>query len=216
MRFSNEQRALRCSTLQRRKTTQARRASPPLPPPCFAFGCAGREGGEKKTHVIAPGLSAPGLATCSRRLFPRHRRAKSLSDLRPKGRTERRALWLPAASMHMTNLPCTSKTNVTSVHSRLHACAPHAVGLCGLLHVPGSAAYAHSPRSFELSPGHALGPSSVSPASHPRRRLGHTQSRKRQGHDVVRTNRIPHHVSKTIATHPLPARDEVDDTSPRR
>ena len=60
----------------------------------------------------------------------------------------------------------------TSVHSRLHACAPHAVGLCGLLHVPGSAAFAHSPRSCELSPGHALGPSSVSPASHPRRRLG--------------------------------------------
>ena len=60
----------------------------------------------------------------------------------------------------------------TSVHSRLHACAPHAVGLCGLLHVPGSAAFAHSPRSCELSPGHALGPSSVSPASHPCRRLG--------------------------------------------
>src|SRR3712207_2337998 len=34
------------------------------------------------------------------------------------------------------------------------------------------------------------------------------QSRKRKGHDVVRTNRIPHHVSKTIATHPLPARDK--------
>ena len=65
-----------------------------------------------------------------------------------------------------------------------------------------------SPRSSELSPGHALGPSSVSPASHSCRRLGHTQSRKRQGHDVVRTNRIPHHVSKTIATHPLPARDK--------
>ena len=66
-------------------------------------------------------------------------------SLRPKGRTERRALWLPAASMHMTNLPCTSKTNVTSVHSRLHACAPHAVGLCGLLHVPGMATCAGVP-----------------------------------------------------------------------
>ena len=31
-------------------------------------------------------------------------------NLRPKGRTERRALWLPAASMHTTNLSCTSKT----------------------------------------------------------------------------------------------------------
>ena len=130
-------------------------------------------------------------------------------NLRPKGRTERRALWLPAASMHMTNLSCTSKTKkAPRCTGRLHACAPHAVGLCGLLHAPGSVAYAHSPRSCVLTPGHALGPSSVSPASHPRRRLGHTQSRKRQGHDVVRTNRIPHHVSKTIATHPLPARDE--------
>ena len=159
-----------------------------------------------QTCVYAPGLSAPGLATRTHGLCPRHRRAKSLSDLRPKGRTERRALWLPAASMHAQE-SAHPRPRSTSVHSRLHACAPHAGGLCGLLHVPGSVANANAPRSNELSPGHALGPSSVSPASHSCRRLGHTQSRKRQGHDVVRTNRVPHHVSKTIATHPLPARD---------
>ena len=124
-----------------------------------------------QTRVFAPGLSAPGLATRTHGLFLNYRRAKSLSDLRPKGRTERRALWLPAASMHAKE-SAHPRLRSTSVHSRLHACAPHAVGLCGLLHVPGSAAIAHSPRSCELSPGHALGPSSVSPASHPRRRLG--------------------------------------------
>ena len=126
----------------------------------------------------------------------------------PKGRAERLGVVAARSLDARAKEHAHPRLRSTSVHSRLHACAPHAVGLCGLLHVPGSVANANAPRSSELPPGHALGPSSVSPASHPCRRLGHTQSRKRQGHDVVRTNRIPHHVSKTIATHPLPARDE--------
>ena len=46
------------------------------------------------------------------------------------------------------------------------ACVPHANGLFGLLHVPGRVATADTnPVRAMLSPGHALGPSPVSPAS---------------------------------------------------
>jgi hypothetical protein len=43
--------------------------------------------------------------------------------------------------------------------SRHIACVPHADGFFGLLHAPGLVASADAPRSCELSPGHALGPS---------------------------------------------------------
>ena len=40
--------------------------------------------GEEKTRIIAPGLSAPGLATRIHGLFLNYRRAKSLSELTPE------------------------------------------------------------------------------------------------------------------------------------
>jgi hypothetical protein len=42
---------------------------------------------------------------------------------------------------------------------QIFACVPHANGFFGLLHVPGVVTCADAPRSCELSPGHALGPS---------------------------------------------------------
>ena len=167
-----------------------------------------------RTRVIAPGLSAPGLATRTHGLFPLHPPRQIVVRLTPERAYGAQGVVAARSLDARLKEHAHPRLRSTSVHSRLHACAPHAVGLCGLLHAPGSAAIANAPRSSELSPGHALGPSFVSPASHSLGRLGNA-SRKRQELDDVRTNRIPHHVSKTIATHPLPARDEADDIYPR-
>src|SRR6201988_1148407 len=94
------------------------------------------------------------------------------------------------------------------------ACVSPANGLCGLVPVPGVVACADAPRSCELSPGHALGPSARS-----RRRLSPHRSRTAvlylaQGPASQRPSASRCHVTKTIATRPLPERDGGDDSSP--
>ena len=72
------------------------------------------------------------------------------------------------------------RVNRTGPRKQSFACVPHADGFIGLLDVPGFGACAPAPRSCELSPGHALGPSArvagvCAPAAfknrNPRRRL---------------------------------------------
>ncbi len=75
--------------------------------------------------------------------------------------------------------------------TQIFACVPHADGFCGLLHVPGVVTCADAPRSCELSPGHALGPSArvagVCPCPFSRDR----RSSLRPGSGIVAATRIP-------------------------
>ena len=59
---------------------------------------------------------------------------------------------------HMASVCFRTRQN-KQPRKRLNARVPHANGFRGLLHVPGVVACADAPRSCELSPGHALGPS---------------------------------------------------------
>ena len=135
-------------------------------------------------------------------------RAKSLSDLRPKGRTERRALWLPAASMHAPKKRAHPRLRSTSVHSRLHACAPHAVGLCGLLHVPGMATCAGVP-PFERAVARTC-TWAVRPFHRclcPARRLGTAVPEAFGARCWFGPPASRCHAAKTIAARPSPERD---------
>ena len=71
------------------------------------------------------------------------------------------------------------------------------------------------PRSCELSPGHALGPSARRAGVCPRP-FEDPRSSTRSGSGIVAAIRIPLRVSKTIATRPSSARDGGDDIRPRR
>jgi hypothetical protein len=57
--------------------------------------------------------------------FSSSRTRRIVSSKRPKGRAERRALWLPAAPARLKVISKRTE-DFAPVHSRLHACAPRA------------------------------------------------------------------------------------------
>ena len=110
-------------------------------------------------HHRPGSLSGLGKPVVMRAWRLRHSRQIN-AVLAHKGRAERQGVSpRPRRHVRAHGSVCPKSTRQTQPRKRLNARVPHANGLCGLLHVPGVVTGADAPRSCELSPGHALGPS---------------------------------------------------------
>ena len=127
----------------------------------------------------------------------------------PKGRAERQGV-SPRPRRHVPEhmAPCARKAHGKHSHGSSNTPAFRTrMDFAACCMSQGLSLAPTRPRSCELSPGHALGPSArlagvcPRPLSKDRRSSQRPRVRHRSGH------RIPLRVSKTIATRPLPERD---------
>jgi hypothetical protein len=127
--------------------------------------------------VVCP---APGHAGRFRGLFlqtvtPSRLRKTPVRACGTQGVVAARSLGAPQTSRQHPRLNA-------PVHSRLHACAPHAMDLIGLLHIPGGVASADAcPVRAGCCPDMNLGHPPVAPESSPSPLAGSKSRQRKQG-----------------------------------